>query len=170
MAREFNYKMVLASWNFTDQGHVKKVLESELNLSKHEISRLKFEGEILINGKPARVNDHMAIGDTLTVRFPEDHTESIPVLNIEPDILYEEEDFVIVNKPAGIATHPSHTEQDVTMSTILQSHYQKLGQNMLMRPIGRLDKDVSGIVLFAKNQPAAARLTEDRERGKLNKK
>lgn len=170
MAREFNYKMVLASWNFTYQGHVKKVLESELNLLKHEISRLKFEGEILINGKPARVNDHMAIGDTLTVRFPEDHTESIPVLNIEPDILYEEEDFVIVNKPAGIATHPSHTEQDVTMSTILQSHYQKLGQNMLMRPIGRLDKDVSGIVLFAKNQPSAARLTEDRERGKLNKK
>lgn len=170
MPKELKYKMTLSNWGFTDQGHIKKILENELNLSKHEISRLKFDGEILVNGQPAKVNDHISIGDTLIARFPEDQTESIPLLDEEPDILYEEEDFVIVNKPAGIATHPSHGNQEISMGTILQSHYQKLNENFLIRPIGRLDKDVSGIVLFAKNQPAAARLTEDRENGKLTKK
>ncbi len=170
MKKEITYQMNLADWPVSDNGSVRKVMTRELNLSRKEISRLKFDGEILLNGERIRVNDRMRVGDTLTLRFPEVSTGEYPVVDAEPDILYEDEDVVVVNKPAGIPCHPVHGHLDDSMGTILQSYYSRRGEtDFVIRPVGRLDKDVSGAILYAKNRLAAARLSKDREEGKLNK-
>lgn len=169
MDKEINYQLNLQDWSVTDNGRVSEVMSRELNLSRKEISRLKFDGEILLNGKRVRVNDHMRVGDTLTLRFPEISTGPVPVLKTEPEILYEDEDMVIVNKPAGIPSHPVHGHMDDSMGTILASWYQQAGVEFVIRPVGRLDKDVSGALIYAKNRLSAARLSRDRQDGKLRK-
>ena len=169
MKKEISYTLRLQDWPVTDKGNVKKVLSRELNLSRKEISRLKFDGEILLNGRSVRVNDHMRIGDTLTLRFPEAKTASVPLRAEEPDILFEDEDVVVVNKPAGIVSHPVHGHLDDSMGTILASYYLKKGGDFVIRPIGRLDKDVSGAAVYGKNRPGAARLSKDLQSGKMKK-
>ena len=161
--------MSLSDWPLSDNGSVRQVMTRDLKLSRKEISRLKFDGEILLNGKRIKVNDRMRVGDTLTLRFPEAQTGEIPMLDVEPDILYEDEDVVVVNKPAGIPCHPVHGHIDDSMGSILASYYRRKGEDFVIRPVGRLDKDVSGAILFAKNRLAASRLSKDREEGKLNK-
>ena len=169
MKKEINYTLRLQDWPVTDKGSVRKILARELNLSRKEISRLKFDGEILLNGRSVRVNDHMRIGDTLTLRFPESKGVSFPERAEKPEILYEDEDVVVVNKPAGIVSHPVHGHLDDSMGSILAAYYQRYGGDFVIRPIGRLDKDVSGAAVYGKNRPGAARLSKDLQYGKMHK-
>ena len=169
MKKEINYTLRLQDWPVTDSGSVKRVMTRELNLSRKEISRLKFDGEILLNGRSVKVNDHMRIGDTLTLRFPESETGPIPAVSMRPDILYEDEDVVVVNKPSGIVSHPVHGHLNDSMGTILAAHYAESGGDFVIRPIGRLDKDVSGVAVYGKNRPGAARLSRDLSEGRFQK-
>lgn len=145
---------------------LKTVLSKIVGLSRREISRLKFEKGLWINGHEARVTEMVHKGDIIELIFPEKDTgHAIRILN-KPDILYEDEDLVIVNKPAGMVAHPSHEHLDDDMGTLLQNYY---GGNFTIRAVGRLDKDVSGIMVYAKNQPAAARLSRQRNKEVLHK-
>ena len=138
---------------------IKTVLSRFLGLSRREISRLKFSGGIIYKGENARVTQPVETGDLIELTFPDQDTAAAVVLSGKPEILYEDADLVIVNKPAGMPCHPSHEHLDDDMGTVLQNYY---GGSFRVRPIGRLDKDVSGIMLYAKNQPAAARLSKQR--------
>ena len=152
MAKTLTYKLTIPDYGATSQGLIREVLEKELHLSRKEISRLKFGGEILLNGEKVYVSRHMQVGDELTLIFPEDKPQEAAHSTLEPEILYEEDDFVVVNKPVGVPTHPGHGHLDDSMGTILQAYYQKQGRNFVIRPIGRLDSEVSGAVIYAKNQ------------------
>jgi 23S rRNA pseudouridine1911/1915/1917 synthase len=145
---------------------IKAVLSRFFGLSRREISRLKFSGGILYNSESARVTQPVETGGTLVLTFPDQDTAAAVILSGKPEILYEDQDIVIVNKPAGMPCHPSHEHLDDDMGTLLQNYY---GGTFTIRAIGRLDKDVSGIMLYAKNQPAAARLSKQRGEGILHK-
>ena len=168
MAKEIRYELNINDYSYT-HGEVYAILKNILHLSDHEISQCKFDGEILVNGEKAYVNSRMRVSDILLVRFPEDKVEEIVKIDAAPDILYETDDFVAVNKPSGIPTHASHNHLDDSTGSILISYYQKQGVPFVARSIGRLDNEVSGGVLFAKNQPAASRLNQERITGKLKK-
>lgn len=145
---------------------IKTVLSKQMGLSRREISRLKFAHGILINQQEARVTQPVHTGDLVTLIFPEKDTPHAIRLMNRPDILYEDEDIVIVNKPSGMVCHPSHEHLDDDMGTLLQNYY---GNGFTIRAVGRLDKDVSGIMVYAKNQPAAARLSHQRSQDVLHK-
>ncbi|MBQ7993875.1 MAG: RluA family pseudouridine synthase [Solobacterium sp.] len=145
---------------------IKAVLSRFFGLSRREISRLKFSGGIVYNGESARVTQPVETGGTMVLTFPDQDTAAAVILSGKPEILYEDQDIVIVNKPAGMPCHPSHEHLDDDMGTLLQNYY---GGTFKIRAIGRLDKDVSGIMLYAKNQPAAARLSKQRSEGILHK-
>ena len=168
MAKEIRYELNINDYSYT-HGEVYAILKNILHLSDHEISQCKFDGEILVNGEKAYVNSRMRVSDILLVRFPEDKVEDAVEIDAVPDILYETDDFVAVNKPSGIPTHASHNHLDDSTGSILVSYYQKQGVPFVTRSIGRLDNEVSGVVLFAKNQPAASRLNQERINGKLKK-
>lgn len=146
---------------------VKAVLSKKMHFSRREISRLKFNGGILLNGKTCRVTEVLKTGDHLKLIFPEIEAVRLGYLPDKPDILYEDEDLVIVNKPAGMPVHPSHEHQGDDLGTLLQSYYA--GQKFTIRAVGRLDKDVSGVMCYAKNRISAARLSREREDHILHK-
>ena len=83
----------------------------------------------------------------------------------ELEILYENQDILAINKPAGIVTHPSGSHYSDSLSNQIAAYFRSKGEPTKVRSIGRLDKETSGILLFAKNQTAAARLQNQREEG-----
>lgn len=145
---------------------VKAVLSKSAGLSRREISRLKFTHGICLNGVECRVSEPVKTGDIITLTFTEKDLPHAIRMTGKPDILYEDEDIVVVNKPAGMVCHPSHEHLDDDMGTLLQNYY---GHGFTIRAIGRLDKDVSGIMMYAKSQPAAARLSAQRSKEDLHK-
>jgi 23S rRNA pseudouridine1911/1915/1917 synthase len=138
----------------TEQYNEKKVLhvlKNEMKISGRLIKKLKASGGILLNEKPIRTVDLVQKGDRLSVII--DFNEEV---YIEPEaqeltILYEDDCFLAVNKEPGMPVHPTAGHPTGTLAHQVLSHFVKQGLSIKVRPINRLDKDTSGIVLFAKN-------------------
>ena len=155
-----------------EQTVLSRYLRKQLGFTKAQISSMKFrENGILVNGKRARINTVLQSGDVLELLL-ERETESaghvVPV-HIPLQILYEDEDVIAVWKEAGLVVHPAHGHYSDTLSNRVRGYCQEKGMEMTVRSIGRLDKDTSGIVIFAKNQTAAARLWQQKENGSFRK-
>ena len=153
-------------------GIVQEVLRKQAGFTKKEISRAKFiPVGIRKNGTRCRVTEKTLPGDIIEILLEtETQTSAYLAVNTEVlDILYEDQDLLAVNKPAGVVTHPQGGHYEDTLANQVSAYYAFRQESHTVRPIGRLDKDTSGIVLFAKNQTAAARLQKQRERGELQK-
>ena len=145
---------------------VKKILSACLGLSRREITRLNSSGGILLNNETCRLSETVHTEDIIMVVFGEAEKAHAQRILKQPDILLEDDDLVIVNKPAGMPVHASREHSSDDMGTLLKEYLQ-LDQNL--KPIGRLDKNVSGIMVYAKTKAAAGRLSEEREKGQLKK-
>ncbi|MBQ0001772.1 MAG: RluA family pseudouridine synthase [Clostridiales bacterium] len=147
-------------------------LKQNMGLSKKQISRAKFRPEgITVNGVQRRVTEAVCPGDVVRVLLEEegvssDHLVPYP---LELQILDEDEDLLAVNKPAGLVVHPSHGHYEDSLANAVTHYFLKKGMHVKIRPVGRLDKETSGIVVFALNQTAAGRLMEQKERGIFQK-
>lgn len=153
-------------------GAVQEVLRKQAGFTKKEISRAKFLTDgIRKNGTRCRVTEKALPGDIIEILLEtETQCSAHLTANTEVlDILYEDQDLLAVNKPAGVVTHPQGGHYEDTLANQVSAYYASRQESHTVRPIGRLDKDTSGIVLFAKNQPAAARLQKQRERGEFRK-
>ena len=151
-------------------------LRIRLGFSKKQISRLKFrENGIRIDGVQRRTDYRLRAGELLKIRLEEKTGEGqesrvIPCPGAEhPDILFENADLLAVNKPAGMVCHPSHGHYLDTLANRAAAYLERKGEPGTIRLVGRLDKDTSGIVLFAKNREAAAALGRQRRCGSLRK-
>ena len=127
-------------------------------LTRSAAQRLIEESCVLRNGKPAKKNDKLNIGDAVEVTIPEvKETEIVPT-DIPLDIVYEDEDVLVINKPKGLVVHPAAGHQDDTLvNGLLFSKAGELsGINGELRPgiVHRIDKDTSGLLAVAKNDLA----------------
>lgn len=150
-----------------DHRKVLHYLRGCAGLSSRVIRNLKtYEDGILLNGSPVRTIDLLSAGDVLTVNLPDDPEEQLPSLPTEeflagalPEVLFEDEDLLIVNKPGTMAVHPSHNHQGDTLANWITFHRTGQGKDpVVFRAVGRLDKGTSGIVVCALNAYAADRL------------
>lgn len=132
-----------------------------MGFSRREISRFHVSGSIYLNDEKCRLTQEVHTNDIVTVRTEE------PILESKPIILYEDTDIVVVNKPAGIPSHASAEHFDDDMGSILKRYYQD--DTFTVRTVGRLDKGVSGIVVYAKTKQMAALLASAREEQLLHK-
>ncbi len=148
-------------------GLVRTILRKQ-GFSRREISRLKFRGKICCGERSLHVSDRLSPGDVLTLVFAEQPAEQAES-RIVPVILYEDEDMIVADKPSGIPVHASHGHLDDSLGTALSAMYRARGEELVVRTIGRLDSPVSGLTVYAKNRPAAARLFRKRENGTLRK-
>ena len=130
------------------------------NLSRSGAQKLLEEGCVLLRGKPGRKNDKLAIGDAVEVTIPEPKTVDIAPKEMALDILYEDEDVLVLNKPKGLVVHPAAGHQDDTLvNGLLYAMGDSLsGINGELRPgiVHRIDKDTSGLLAVAKNDLAHA--------------
>jgi 23S rRNA pseudouridine1911/1915/1917 synthase len=116
------------------------------------------EGCILRNGKPGKKNDKLNIGDEISVTLPEPKAVDIVPREMPLDIVYEDEDVLVINKPKGLVVHPAAGHQDDTLvNGLLYAMGDQLsGINGELRPgiVHRIDKDTSGLLAVAKNDLA----------------
>ncbi len=174
MEKVLEYTLREEDLAITAGGLVNLILKNCVRVTGHEISAAKFTRDgITCGGRTVHVSERILPGQTLRVVLPEDERRAGKILPVEPpedlDILYEDEDLVIVNKPAGTAVHPSPGHYAGTMANYLAYHLQQQGQGSVCRIIGRLDKETSGALVFAKNRAGAARLTRERQSGELQR-
>ena len=130
------------------------------SLSRSGAPKLLEEGCVLRNGKHGRKNDKLNIGDCLEVTVPEPKPVDIAPKDIPLDIVYEDEDVLVINKPKGLVVHPAAGHQDDTLvNGLLYAKGDALsGINGELRPgiVHRIDKDTSGLLAVAKNDLAHA--------------
>ena len=152
---------------------VSHFLRTQAGLTKKQISQAKFRpGGVQKNEQQCRVTETAYPGDQITVCLETNNVdsaqlESAPAPQFLPElaILYEDQDILAVNKPAGLVTHPSGSHYSDSLSNQIAAYFRSKGESTKVRSIGRLDKETSGILLFARNQTAAARLQKQRESG-----
>ena len=134
------------------------VARSVENLSRSGAQKLMEEGCVLLNGKPGKKNDKLSVGDTVSVTIPEPKEVDIAPKEMPLDIVYEDEDVVVLNKPKGLVVHPAAGHQDDTLvNGLLHAMGDSLsGINGELRPgiVHRIDKDTSGLLAVAKNDHA----------------
>ena len=132
-------------------------------LSRAFLRSVKFrENGILINSQRVTTRGVLHTGDCLVFNMPNDRTQKIVPAEGPVSIAFENEDIVLVNKPAGLVIHPCHGHYSDTLLSYLAWHYRLLPEQPLLCPIGRLDKDTSGLILVAKNKYAAQQLEGQR--------
>ncbi len=139
-------------------------------LSSTFIRQLKREGRIRINHLPVRVDELLQSGDLLELVLPQESTEQLDAQQIAFAILYEDEHILVVDKPAGIAVHPTFNYASGTLANGIVHYWNSLGKKHRFRAINRLDKDTSGIVLIALNLYAYNRLSIQQQTKQLVKK
>lgn len=152
---------------------VSHFLRTQAGLTKKQISQAKFRPSgVQKNGQQCRVTETAYPGDQITVCLETDDVDSAqlesapaPQLLPELEILYEDQDILAVNKPAGLVTHPSGSHYSDSLSNQVAAYFRSKDEPTKVRSIGRLDKETSGILLFARNQTAASRLQKQRENG-----
>ena len=116
---------------------------------------------ILLNNVPAHVNARLTPGAVLTVQIKEELcSENVAPVPLPLEIVYEDEDLLVVNKPAGMPTHPSQNNHDNTLANALAYYFQQKGEPFVFRCIGRLDRDTSGLTVIAKHFVSAGILGE----------
>lgn len=158
MDRTLNYMILLAE----DGQTVGEYLRHH-GYSQPILIRLKKTQEgILLNGVWCYVNTVMHPGDILTVRIQDhDGSAGIPATEISDEsfmsmVTYEDEDILVINKPAGLPVHPSLGHYEDTLANYCAWHYDN---QLVFRCVNRLDRDTSGLVLIAKNMLSAAGLS-----------
>ena len=137
---------------------------AELNISRSLSAELIENGEVLLNGKPAKKKAAVAERDEVTVNIPELKELEAEPQDIPLDIVYEDDDLLVVNKPKGMVVHPAPGNPDGTLVNALLFHCKGSlsGINGVMRPgiVHRIDKDTSGLLMVAKNDAAHVSLAE----------
>ena len=125
------------------------------SLSRAGAQKLIEEGCVLLRGKPGKKNDKLNPGDEISFEMPEPRQVDIAPTKMELDIVYEDEDVLVINKPKGLVVHPAAGHQDDTLvNGLLYAMEGNLsGINGELRPgiVHRIDKDTSGLLAVAKN-------------------
>lgn len=130
---------------------VNDVLKLEFKISSRLLLRLIKQKNIFLNNLPCDSRNTIKENDVIIVNmdFEEDNSNIVP-FNIDLDIIYEDEWLLVLNKPAGYAIHPSILHYKDSISNGVKFYFDTIGLNKKMRPVNRLDKNTSGLVVFAK--------------------
>ena len=133
------------------------------NATRTKIQAAAKDGSIRVNGQVVKSNYKVRPHDEIKVLFEYPPTENLLLPeNIDLNIVFEDDDIVVVNKPAGMVVHPGHGNQTGTLINGLIYHFDNLPNNSSNRPglVHRIDKDTSGLLVVAKNDNAMTKLSK----------
>ncbi|MBQ9327667.1 MAG: RluA family pseudouridine synthase [Solobacterium sp.] len=141
----------------TEGVRLDKYLSEHTDLSRTRVQSLCSEGKVTVNGKPAKSALKLESGDVISAEIPEEVPLDVQAENIPLDILYEDSDIIVINKPKGMVVHPAAGVSSGTLVNALLYHCQDLsGINGVLRPgiVHRIDKDTTGCLVACKNDMA----------------
>lgn len=156
------YRPLVAAVSEAEHGMtVRRVLERQLGVSRKLLSQVKqTEHGLTVNEIRAYTTAPVAAGDIIRVRMEREISEDILPQPIPVQIVFEDEDLLIVNKPAGMIVHPTHGHYTGTLANGIVYHWQEAGEKVRFRPVHRLDEETSGLVAIAKTSYVHQQLSE----------
>lgn len=133
--------------------NVKQVLKEEFLISDRLIIKLKNSKQIYLNNLPTFVNQEFKNSDIVSVNLDfEETSDNIVPTKIDLNILYEDDGLLIIDKPPFMPVHPSMDHYEDSLSNGVKYYFNSINLKRKIRPVNRLDKNTSGIVIFAKNE------------------
>lgn len=133
--------------------NIKQVLKNEFCISDRLLLKLKKNNKIFLNNSPCNIKDYVHSNDIIDVflDLEEDNSNIIPK-KMNLNIIYEDNHLLVINKPAGLPIHPSMLHYEDSLSNGVKYYFDCINLHKKIRPVNRLDKDTSGLVVFAKNE------------------
>ena len=147
--------------NETENGFpINKYLKKKGFSSRSLVELKKIPESVLVNGVWRHMNFPLQTGDILTIQIQEEHSsEKIPPVELPLDIVYEDEDLLVINKPAGMPIHPSMNHYENSLANGLAWYFAAQNKPFVFRCVNRLDKDTSGLTVVAKHFLSAGMLS-----------
>lgn len=157
--------------NYTIQENgksVKGIMTENLNFSRRLSKKLELNQKLFVNGEITKLNKKVFIKDILSIEFDEDEDE-YDAIDIPIEIVYEDNDLLVVNKPPYIVVHPTRSHQNNTIANGVAYYFNKQNIKRKVRLVNRLDMNTSGIVIIAKNPYAHNELANQMKSNKVDK-
>lgn len=155
-------------WRAERNDILKKILIEEMGVSIRMISDLKKRKAVLVNGEWKKNHDEVKEGDLIRVDLGTDRSEYEPQEG-DIEILYEDHDVIVVNKPPFMVVHPTRNHLEGTLLNYMEGYFRKNGIKERVRFINRLDRDTSGLLLIAKNRYCHFQMSKEHQLGEMQK-
>ncbi|GKU75854.1 RluA family pseudouridine synthase [Paenibacillus sp. L3-i20] len=165
------YRPLVVEVSEEDDGKVvRNILERRLGVSRKLLSQVKLtEHGLTVNEERVYTTAKVSAGDVIRVRMEREESEDILPQPIPIEIVFEDDDLLIVNKPSGIIVHPTHGHYTGTLANGVVHHWRERGERVRFRPIHRLDEETSGLVAIAKTSYVHQQLSEQLQAGTVTK-
>lgn len=169
MFKKENQRYNLISYTNEEEMTLKEVLLDKLNFSVRSLSKMKREKSVLVNGVYKKTSLKVYSGDLIEVKIDEEKANFEPQdLNLQ--IIYDDFDIIMVNKPPFMVVHPTKSHYDKTIANGISYYIDNQKENVKIRFVNRLDMNTSGLVIVAKNAYAHHTLSTAMSENKVEKK
>ena len=149
---------------------IREFLKEELELSSRLIRRAAIEKRIFVNKEAVRMRKVLHTGDIVEVKLERVESQNIIPEKMELNIVYEDEDILVLNKPPYTVVHPTRGYPTGTLANGVLYYFNETNQNCIVRLVSRLDMDTSGLIIIAKNQYAHMALSKEMQLNHLEKR
>ena len=149
---------------------IREFLKEELELSSRLIRRAAIEKRIFVNKEAVRMRKVLHTGDIVEVKLERVESQNIIPEKMELNIVYEDDDILVLNKPPYTVVHPTRGYPTGTLANGILYYFNETNQNCIVRLVSRLDMDTSGLIIIAKNQYAHMALSKEMQLNHLEKR
>ena len=150
---------------------VRDYMKDVLELSGRFIKKVGLSDRIKVNGNVVRLNYKLTEGDILIIQVEKkNESQNIIPEKMDIDVVYEDMDLIIVNKPVNMVVHPTKSYPKGTLSNGVLNYFRENGEKCIVRLVSRLDMNTSGLIMIAKNQFAHMSLAKSMENNRITKK
>lgn len=149
---------------------IREFLKEELELSSRLIRRAAIEKRIFVNKEVVRMRKVLHTGDIVEVKLERVESQDIIPEKMDLDIVYEDDDILVLNKPPYTVVHPTRGYPTGTLANGILYYFNETNQNCIVRLVSRLDMDTSGLIIIAKNQYAHMALSKEMQLNHLEKR
>lgn len=149
---------------------IRDFLKGELGLSTRLIRGAAIEKRILVNNNAVRMRYILHEGDEVTVKLQREESQNIIPEKMDLDIVYEDEDILVINKRPYLVVHPTRSYPTGTLANGIIGYFKESNQNCIVRLVSRLDMNTSGLIIIGKNQFAHMALSKEMKDNNLEKR
>ena len=156
--------------NIEEGTKIREYLKSELGLSTRLIRSASLDKRIFVNDEVVKMNRILNAEEIIKIDLAKDESQDIAPEKMDIDIIYEDEDILVVNKKPFMVVHPTKSYQSGTLANGVINYFMESNQNCIVRLVSRLDMNTSGLIIIAKNQFSHGMLSKDMSENKVEKK
>lgn len=149
---------------------IREYLKAELGLSTRLIRSASLGQRIFVNNEVVKMNRVLNEGEIIKIDLAKDESQDIAPEKIDIDIVYEDDDILVVNKKPFMVVHPTKSYQSGTLANGVINYFMESGQNCIVRLVSRLDMNTSGLIIIAKNQYSHGMLSKEMTENRVEKR